>query len=81
MGIGLKILNPGNYRTMISIAKISNQLEKHLRKRCAYCDLDMGDGENTPVVEFVDHLAEKHRDKLDDAELKNYRKIIDKVTR
>ena len=78
MGIGLKLLNPGNYRGMLAIAKISNLLEKHMKKRCAYCDMDMGDGENTPVVEFVKDLAEKHLDEIPQEEVDGYFKIIKK---
>ena len=81
MGIGLKFLNPRNLRSMIQIAKISDSLDKHLKKRCAYCDMDMGLGNEVPVVEFVDHLAKKHPDKIDAEDIENYRKLIKKVVR
>jgi len=77
MGILSKIINPGNYRSMVNIAKISANLERHLNKRCAYCDLDLG--VDTPVVEFVEHLSEKHLDKIDPKDIETYRKIIKKA--
>ena len=81
MGIGLKMLNPRNTRTMIQIAKISHSLEKHMKKRCAYCDLDMGLGDEFPVVDFVNHLADKHIDCIKAEDVEGYKKLIDKVTR
>jgi len=78
MGLLSKFTNPGNYRTMVDIAKISHKLEAHMNKRCAYCDLDLG--KETPVVEFVQHLADRHIDKIDEKEVETYQKIIRKVT-
>ncbi len=78
MGILSKLVNPGNYRTMVDIAKISSKLERHLNKRCAYCGLDLG--QDTPVVEFVQHLAQEHPDRLEPNEAEQYQKIIKKVT-
>ncbi len=80
MGI-LKYLDPRNTRFMLDIARISESLDKHMIKRCAYCSLDLGTGKDTPVVEFIDHLVEKHPDKIDAKDVENYKKIIDKVTK
>ena len=80
MGI-MKFLDPRNTRLMVDIARISESLDKHMIKRCAYCPLDLGTGKDTPVVEFVNHLAEKHPDKIDAKDVENYKKIIDKVTK
>ena len=77
----MKFLDPRNTRFMMDIAKISESLDKHMMKRCAYCDLDLGTGKNTPVVEFIDHLAAKHPDKIDAKDIEGYKKIIDKVTK
>ena len=77
----LKFLDPRNTRFMLDIAKISESLDKHMMKRCAYCSKDLGTGQDTPVVEFIDHLAEKHPEKIEAKDVENYRKIIDKVTK
>ncbi len=81
MGMGLKMLNPTNYRNMANIVKISSSLDKHMKKRCAYCDLDMGLGTEFGIVEFVKHLAEKHPEQVDPKDIDTYKKIVDKVTR
>ena len=78
---GLKFFDPRNTRFMLDIAKISESLDKHMMKRCAYCSKDLGTGQDTPVVEFIDHLAEKHPEKIEAKDVENYRKIIDKVTK
>ena len=80
MGI-LKFLNPKNTRMLIDIAKISDSLDKHMMKRCAYCDLDLGTGTDTPVVEFINHLAENHPDKIATEDIEGYRKIVERVTK
>ena len=81
MGLGLKFFNPGNFRAMVNIAKVSDSLEKHMKKRCAYCDMDMGLGTEFPVVEFINHLAEKHPDKIDAKDIEAYKKVVERVTR
>ncbi len=80
IGIG-KFINPSNYRMMAQIAGISNSLERHMRKRCAYCDLDMGLGDEFPVVTFIDHLCEKHPDKIDPKDVDKYKNLINRLTR
>ena len=80
MGI-IKFLDPRNTRFMLDIAKISDGLNKHMSKKCAYCPLELGTGEDFPVVKFINHLAERHPDKIDVKDVENYRKIIDKVTK
>ena len=80
MGI-LKFLDPRNTRFMLDIAKISESLDKHMMKRCAYCSKDLGTGQDTPVVEFIDHLAEKHPEKIEAKDVENYRKIIARATK
>ena len=75
-----KFLNPRNTRNMLLISKLSNSLMGHMKKRCAYCDMDMGQGDDFPVVEFVKHLAVKHMDKIEPDDIKRYRKLIEKVT-
>ncbi len=79
MGIGIKMLNPSNYRTMMGLAKISAGLELHLKKSCAYCDLDFGN--EIPVIEFVEHMATKHEDKILPEDIKKYRRLIAKITK
>jgi len=79
MGLGLRMLNPRNYRDMLLITKISSNLNQHMRKRCAYCELDLGTGDSE-VVTFVAHLEEKHSDRIDEKDLQTYRKMIRKVT-
>lgn len=79
MGL-IKFLNPRNYRQMINILRISNNLDKHMKKRCAYCDWDMGTGDEVPIVEFVNHLAENHLDKIDAGDVEVYRKMIKDLT-
>lgn len=81
MGLSLKFFNPANYKAMIDIAKISDGLSKHMSKRCAYCDLDLGTGEDFPVVQFVDHLVGEHPDKISPDDVEHYRKLIEKVTK
>lgn len=81
MGMPLKFFNPANFRAMIDIAKISDSLSKHMKKRCAYCDLDLGVGDDYPVVAFVEHLAEKHLDKIEANDIDNYHKLIKKMTK
>ena len=77
MRIGLKFFNPKNMRQMVDIAKVSSGLDKHMKKRCAYCDdMDMGLGTELPIVEFIDHLTEKHLDKVDASDIKNYQRLV-----
>ena len=64
---------------MLLITKISANLNRHMRKRCAYCDFDLGSGD-VEVVVFVEHLAEKHLDKIDAKDIEVYQKMIKKVT-
>ncbi len=80
MGIGLKMLDPRNTRKMLQIAKISHSLDKHMKKRCAYCDFDMGSGDEFPVVDFVKHLADKHIDCIKAEDVAGYKRLIGKVT-
>jgi len=79
MGLASKILNPGNVRGMLQIAKLSNRLSQHIKKRCGYCELDLGIGDDYPVVDFVKHLSDEHRDKIDPQDIKTYEKLIKKV--
>ncbi len=81
IGIPLKFLNPGNVRTMITLTKLSNGLSLHMLKRCKYCDLDLGTGDDYPVIEFVQHLAEKHLDKIKPEDIKWYEKLVKKATK
>ena len=80
MGI-LKFLNPMNAKEMINIFKVSDGLDKHLKKRCAYCDEEMGIGGDYPIIEFIDHLAEKHPDKIEPKDVETYNKIVKKLTK
>ena len=73
--------NPRNLKQMINIAKVSDGLDKHMKKRCAYCDLEMGFGDTFPVVEFLNHLAEKHPDKIKPRDLDDYRSVIERLTK
>jgi len=79
MGLGIKMLNPGNYRTMVMVMKLSGSLMAHTKKRCAYCDMDMGLGDDFMVIEFVEHLEEKHSDKIEPKDIKHFRKLIKKI--
>jgi len=79
MGIGLKLMNPRNIRDMIAITKFSGDLDKHMKKRCGYCDeMEMGFGADVPVVDFVKHLKEKHADKIDPKVLEKLEKFLRK---
>ena len=66
-------------RSMTIIARISSSLQIHMKKQCAYCDLDLGLGDNFSVVEFVDHLVKKHSDKVPEGDINQYRKLIKRV--
>jgi|TARA_Y100000310_G_scaffold344046_1_gene454778 hypothetical protein len=81
MGLGLKFLDPRNMKAMINIAKVSDGLDKHMKKTCAYCDLDMGAGDTFPVVEFLEHLAERHPDRISAKDVEDYKSVIKKVTK
>lgn len=81
IGMPLKFFNPANFQAMVRIAKISDSISKHMKKRCAYCDLDLGIGDDYPVVSFVEHLAEEHPDKIDANDVEKYRNIIKKMTK
>lgn len=81
MGILMKMMNPRNMRQMINLSKISTEINRHMNNRCAYCDLDMGIGADYPVVEFLDHLEKEHPDKIEEKDLKLYRKIIGRVVK
>ena len=81
IGLGIKFFNPGNFRAMVNIAKVSDSLEKHMKKRCAYCDMDMGLGTDYPVVDFINHLAEKHSDNIDPKDVEMYIRVVKKLER
>ena len=81
MGVLMKMMRPGNMRQMVNIAKISSEIQQHMKNRCAYCDLDMGIGADYPVIEFLDHLEKKHSDKIKEEDLKLYRKIIGRAVK
>jgi len=66
---------------MLTMTKLASNLSLHMKKRCSYCDLDLGTGDDYPVVEFVQHLSDKHMDKIDEKDIKNYEKLIKKATR
>lgn len=68
-----------NWKGMMQVAKLSNKLDKHMKKRCAYCDMDMGTGDNVPVVDFVDHLIAEHPEKITPDEAESFRKLLKKV--
>lgn len=79
MGIPLKFLNPANYRQMVMITRLSSSLSNHMNKKCRYCDLDLGTGDEYPVVDFVEHLARKHLDKIETKDIESYRKLLEKA--
>ena len=81
MGLGLRFFNPRNLKEMINIAKVSDGLDKHMKKRCAYCDMDMGLGTEFPIVQFINHLAEKHPDNIDPKDIESYLRVVKRVTR
>ena len=81
MAIPLRFLNPANYRQMVQLTKLSSGLSLHMTKRCAYCNLDLGTGDEYPVIEFVKHLEENHFDKIDPKDIKYYNKLLHKVTK
>lgn len=66
---------------MVTLTKLSNGLSLHMLKRCAYCDLDLGTGDEYPVTEFVKHLSDKHLDKIKPEDIKWYKKLVDKATK
>ena len=81
MGFLTKFLNPRNTRDMLLISKLSNSLMGHMRKRCGYCEMDMGTGDNFEVIAFVEHLEKEHTDMIEPDDLVRYRKLIKKVIR
>ena len=46
------------------IEETSKDIDTHLAKRCAYCDMDMGIGSEVLVVDFIRHLLDKHKEKI-----------------
>jgi len=78
MGLGGKFF--ANPRAMVLIAKISTRLDIHLHKKCAYCPLELGLGNEYPVVEFVEHLKEKHPEKIPEGDIKLYEKLIKRLS-
>ena len=66
----------GNFRQQIQMARVGTNINKHMKKRCAYCDLDFGHGNQTPVLEFIKHLEEKHNDKLIPSELEEFKRVL-----
>ena len=81
MGLGIKLLNPRNIMQMRNMVKISSGMDLHMKKRCAYCDLDLGYGKEAPLVEFLAHLEKKHPEKIMPNEIEIYKKIIVGLTR
>ena len=79
MGLLGKFTDIRNMKGMIEVIKLSNRLSKHMNKKCRYCDLDLGSGDEYPVVDFVHHLTEKHMDIIDPDDVKLYEKLIKKV--
>ena len=75
-----KFMAPRNMRQMIQVSKVSGELDKNMKKRCAYCDKDYGLGDDTPVIEFLDHMVSAHSGILKDKDVELYRKIIKKLT-
>jgi len=73
-----KLFNPRNIRQFIKIAKISSDLDKHMKKRCGYCDeMDMGFGNEVPIVDFVNHLKENHPEKVLPDQMKTFEKLCE----
>ena len=79
MGLGSKLFNIGNIRSMTEIAKLSNKLSMHMKKRCAYCDMDMGSGDDYAVVDFVRHLNDMHAEHIAPQDIKTDEKLIKKM--
>ena len=72
-----KLTNPRNIRDFWKIAKVSSELDKHMKKRCGYCDeMEMGFGDEVPVIDFIKHLKEKHPDKVTPDQLKQFEKLV-----
>lgn len=80
MGIMSKLLtNPRNLRDFWKIAKISSELDKHMKKRCGYCDeMEMGFGDDVQVTEFVKHLKEKHPEVVAADQMARFEKLVGK---
>jgi len=78
MGIGLKLMNPRNIKDMFAIAKFSGDMDKHMKKRCAYCDEDMGIGGEVAVTDFVKHLRDEHSENVPPDELGKLEKFLKK---
>lgn len=74
-----KMLNPRNMRDMVAIAKFSSDLDKHMKKRCGYCDeMEMGFGADVPVIDFVKHLRDKHSDNVEPKVMEKLEKFLRK---
>ena len=59
------------------MAKVSNSIDKHINKRCAYCDFDLKN--ELHVVEFLEHLLTIHPEKVEAKDIEEYNKIIKKA--
>lgn len=74
-----KLLNPRNMRQFVQIARMSSDLDKHMKKRCGYCDeFEMGFGDEVPITDFVQHLREKHPGKIKPELLDYFDKLMKK---
>ena len=58
------------------IAEMSEDLNRHMKKRCAYCDLDLGLGYDIQVMEFLEHIELNHLEVLEPDKLRAYKGLL-----
>jgi hypothetical protein len=46
--------------TQVRIAEISGRIDPYLSKSCYFCKEDFGTGQDVQVVDFINHLIDKH---------------------
>lgn len=63
-------------RHMFKIQECYQFINEHTAKRCLYCDLELGDALNVPVIEFLTHLKEKHPEKMESTKLEKWIKMF-----
>ncbi len=63
-------------RQMFKIEKVYKFVMENTAKRCLYCDLDLGDAMDLPVIDFLNHMKDNHSDKIDSNEIDKMIKIF-----
>lgn len=69
-------MNPFKFRKYQKLAETSQKLDMYLAKRCVFCDMDMGVGQDVLVAEFIEHLLTKHKDKLTEEQYGEFHRLL-----